>query len=845
MQKLVYKFIAFIVIFLCMGIYFIINMEETAFQNEIEVTKMSKAGFPTVMMVRDGIKINLLHGYSTEDDGFFARDEITPLSENDSVEFLVNPYENKIIKAEYELKDRIDNIVVSQGEVKDRLGGEVCKIKFDTELTANREYALKLRLVNENSRKFIFYTSLKFVRGDSFLENYNFSKKFLDATLEKNNPEAIKPYLETDKSMDNSSFSYVNIHSSYSVITWGELQFKMVTPPVVKVTENIGTVTALLYNYMGMIEGNDTSIYKVSEYYKLNKIEDVNYLLAYERKVEELYNPKNISLSKSQFKLGITRNTNSSILVEDNKKYLSFIREGELWDYDVDENKLVRVFSFLSNNNNIRENYDEREYYSEHRIKNIKFNENGDLYFIVYGYMNLGVYEGRVGIILYKYIRKEDRIEELAYIPVIKKPDLFYEEIERLSYISMDDKFYFTVGGRMYSYNLVKKRLEVLSDEISENSYLYIPERNILVWQNNLEPRKSKSLLVLNLETGEKTAIETENNEIIVLLGKIEDNFVYGIADDKDVRVEASGDKKIYYKEIVISDVDRNILKRYKRDKIYVVGVSIENQTITLERAKEKDGEITKIKDDQILNDAGEDRSEVAVTDRRTKKHLTEYYLSLPYGLKLNEEPEVLAEVSTTVITSDRTIKLIDYKKANNYYANIAGEIVSSSDRASNMIELAKNKSGFVIDEEGMLIWERDSTNIVGKSDYVDIDYMYKEDDSIHSAIRLFLTAKGIYISTEELNRSNLGIMDILEEISEVKPIDLTGTKLEEVCYYINQGSPIIAMKTKKEAVLITSYTTKNIEILNVRTAKTEHIDKNSAKKLFEEAGNIFISTIN
>ena len=36
---------------------------------------------------------------------------------------------------------------------------------------------------------------------------------------------------------------------------------------------------------------------------------------------------------------------------------------------------------------------------------------------MVYGYMNRGEYEGRVGIVLYRYDSLFDRIEEQIYIP--------------------------------------------------------------------------------------------------------------------------------------------------------------------------------------------------------------------------------------------------------------------------------------------------------------------------------------------------------------------------------------------------------------------------------------------
>ena len=100
------------------------------------------------------------------------------------------------------------------------------------------DFLLKLRLVNEDGKKFIFFTTVKFVRGDKFTENYNFAEKFFNATLTKTDEKAIKPYLETNGSMDNADFAYVNIHSSYDLVTWGKIPLEILTKPVVTITEN-------------------------------------------------------------------------------------------------------------------------------------------------------------------------------------------------------------------------------------------------------------------------------------------------------------------------------------------------------------------------------------------------------------------------------------------------------------------------------------------------------------------------------------------------------------------------------------------------------------------------------
>ena len=160
------------------------------------------------------------------------------------------------------------------------------------------------------------------------------------------------------------------------------------------------------------------------------------------------------------------------------------------------------------------------------------------------------------------------------------------------------------------------------------------------------------------------------------------------------------------------------------------------------------------------------------------------------------------------------------------------------------MIKQADKYMGYVLDITGKLVWEAGRLSTSAKADDIDVDYIYEEDDSIHSAIRLLLTAKGIYISTEDLNKDE-SAMAVLKSQQEITPVNLSGVDFSNIFYYIDRGSPVIAMKNDKTAVLITAYTPQNIEIMNAKTGKKSLMDKKEAEKIFKAAGNIFISTLN
>ena len=77
-----------------------------------------------------------------------------------------------------------------------------------------------------------------------------------------------------------------------------------------------------------------------------------------------------------------------------------------------------------------------RDVYDQHNIKIVNIDENGNIDFMVYGYMNRGAYEGYVGIVLYRFYNMDNRIEELVYIPVNESYQFLKEMVGDFNYIN-------------------------------------------------------------------------------------------------------------------------------------------------------------------------------------------------------------------------------------------------------------------------------------------------------------------------------------------------------------------------------------------------------------------------
>ena len=97
-----------------------------------------------------------------------------------------------------------------------------------------------------------------------------------------------------------------------------------------------------------------------------------------------------------------------------------------------------------------------------------------------------------------------------------------------------------------------------------------------------------------------------------------------------------------------------------------------------------------------------------------------------------------------------------------------------------------------------------------------------------------------------ELDVSGFGESDsvkaFLESATGRRMISLSGATLDEVLYFVFRGAPVFAMKGRTEAVLITGYNASSVTVYEPATGRYKIYSLRDAEKMFEDAGNIFLS---
>lgn len=852
MLKHVYRIIILIGVFIASLYYFGKDIKEVVFDID-NTTIMEEATFPLVKLRTEGVIINQLHGYSSNLDANSIREALTPIGPEGAFELIIEEKEYEIKKLNFEVREFIGNKLIEKGSVSvfdEENDVKIAKIRLGNDLQNDKEYALKITLITSESRKMYYYNRIKKYDSSNLVQKIEFIMGFHEAIKDKENAKDYFPYLEPDGKKENTTLAKVNIHSSFDLITWGNLQPEFITEVIPTVVENYSDIASVVLEYIVRTDiSGIPELYKVKEYYRIRYSPNRMYLLNYERSMEALFDTQLASVSKSQLKLGITSDTDIPYMASPDKKKFVFVRNRELWFYNLEDNQIVRVFSFRQEDTDYI-----RDLYDQHDIRILNIDAEGNVNFMVYGYMNRGQYEGRVAIVLYEYIRADQRIEEKVYIPVDEPFQKLKENLGDFAYVNSFDIFYFHIYNSIYAYNLITRQLTVLEDHVYNDDVLTFYQEGYIVWQEGSNPRNANNIKIMDIETGDIQMINSRPGYKIILLDMIDSNLIYGFVAEDDITTLIDGTIIVPMSRIEIATTQRETLKAYYKDGYYITGVEVRDNIIELHRTQKELINGHKIfvnaPNDFIMNQIVEKTPYLKVVSRVTEATLTEYYIELPSGFVMDKVPEMLTTVNT-VISEDPTLRLP--KDRNNiiadevmasvkYYAFIMGELERAYEEAAEAITAADEGVGVVMSNQNHLVWERGVR--ANKSVLAGIENMSlsANQNTVESCIKILARYLGKNIDQETFDTKNISAYEILGRYINKTPIRLTGVNLDQVLYYVSKGRPVIAMTGHNDGVLLYGYDAYNIYMVDPKQGKTAKIGLQAGSELFEKAGNVFIS---
>lgn len=835
MVKYVYKTV--ILLFVFVGALFFFGQHmETDFQDNSKEVSMAEEKFPYLQLQTQGFKVNTLYGYSAPMEPEIIRESITPLAEDKKVTILLGKAMSYLTKMEYRIVDKETGEVYDTGAISAIAKGQgQVEIVFDYNFKTSTEYILDLMGTSDEGREIHYYTRIKYYLNDSKLaEKLAFAQKFHKATFEKTKAQELERYLEPDGTNRNTSLAKVDITSSSDLVTWGGMSPKVISDEWITIKEFNMETACVQYNYFVQAEtASGQEIYHVKEFYRVRHASGMDYLLNFERRMEAQFDEKLASTKTSQLKLGITSEHESRMLTDKKEEVLYFVRGGVLYRYDMEKNQIMKVYQVFSD----KASYLYRAY-NEQDIRLLKVDEDGSLYFCVYGYFPRGEYEGDVAVVLYEYTA-DGKLQEMVFMPSSTTYQQLKEDFEEYGYVSPRDIYYFTVANTVYAYNMAGKRLEKLVENVKENSFMIMEGVNSYVWSSSLSNGYGENITIYNLETDERQMIyQPDKNTYIRLLGVIEDNVIYGYAKKEDVGKNSDGAKVVPCYELHIADTKGTVKKSFRRDGQFIQSIQSNGNVINIKMCKKSGNTYVETTEDSILCPTEVTTSRYSYSSRVTSKSLTEWYIEFPSSFELSEVPKEV-QGPQTVLTSERYVRL-EQPGIAKYYVYAVGKITGSYENARQAIKDADEQMGVVISSNHQLVWERSGSflqNSIGG-----LEIKQSGDGVSNLAACAYMVLKRNHIQPDEkVLAKKDSIYGMLSGYLS-RPVNLKGCNLEQVLYFVSGNKPVIAMTSDTTAVVIGGYTTRQLSLYDPASGAVKTVSRSEYEKIFENAGNRFIS---
>ena len=805
--------------FLVLLVVFILGVAGTAFLMNNETTDdrsdMNDAVLPEVMVQFGDVLTNRMYGYRQPMEADFVRDSVTPLDTTKKLTLVVNPYDTKVRNLSYEIRTSDGSKVMENRKIKNLTkednGCLSTEIEIGSDLRMNQEYSMQITL--DTSEGEVYYYTRVVSRTQLNTEAYlQFVKDFSTKCLDKEQADTLTGYLEAEDISGGTNYNNISISSGLSNISWGSLSPKLYmegVPLIDDINETTASIT-LDYQVSAQDDEGKTEIYDVTEFYRMRYTETRIMLLDFKRSATKVFDPSQKVVSDAGLLLGV-RDKNVTYASDSSGKIVAFEQDGDLWSYAPSSGKITRIFSFRKEEDN-----DSRYVRNEHDIKIIRVADNGDVDFVLYGYMNRGVHEGYSGVCVYHYNSDRNVVEEKVFIPSTESYEFLKEDLGTLTYVNKNNQLFLLFAQKLYQVDIETGTSQVLEEGIKQNHFVVSDTKAHAAWliESGDDAGKIREIEFDSLKTRD---ISPESGKNLRALGFMNEDLVYGILSDEDILTDANGHETEGISTLRIESFKGKVKKEYRQDGLYITNVTVGSTMMEFELSAKSGNAYTVQKKDNIMNNKKASGSQIDVALITTNRAGTLIRLTMTQKPETDSPLLVCSKIESTEdssVTLDTTVP-----QGELYYVYAYGSLDRIYTDPAAAVKRADAQTGVVLNRAQQYVWERGNKKTKLQMNIEDVP------ESIRTA-----------------NWKKKELQDSLGDMGTV--IDLTGCTLDNVLYEVSAQRPVIAKTGENSSVVIVGYDEYNTYLYDPATGQISPYGMNDSTALFESAGNVFLTYI-
>lgn len=808
------------------------------------VAELAASTYPVMEIVSESGNYNLMKAYRGEIDLSLVRNQISVPDDSGALNVKLYCYDYDITAIQYTLfkedpeapleEGTLNQLEYKKGE-KSRSGA----IHFTSDLKEGENYFLRMAVRLDNSTRAWFYTRLQ--NGPSHFTDYlSFALDFHGTLFDKERAQdKIGIYLETDSSDNSYSLEHVDIHSSMDLITYGSMSVKEEQDPRMKIKEINNTYAVVEVNTVlsSEIRSNVIQYYDVKETYKLRYSAERMFLLDYHRYMDARYNPEFIDSSNNYIGLGIQSADQIEYISSEDGYRLTFAVGGQLWYYDYKASNVARVYSFISENvADLRNDQD------EHGIRILNMDEDGNITYLVYGYMSRGRHEGANGIQILYFDSQTNCNEELAFLVTSVPYSSIKEDLGRLAYLNEKNMFYCFLDGDLHEIDITNRKDKILQTGLVNESLTASRAQSIIAVEKEKDITKNREIEVTSLENGQARSFTCDETERICAVGFLNNDFIYGIGEAENISRNESGAVSFPISTLHIVDIAGNEVRQYNKKNRYITETRISGSVLTMEFVKKNGDRFTKTSDRDYIRYKEEEATKVSLASKQSDTFGEQIYFSFPDYVYIQIEPDLIL---TRIRTNEDDVSLnLDRgeTEVDQYFVYAGGEKKQTCTNLPDAVRKASELRGNVFDNHERVIWQCafDEYNMVAGMDKV--IKVNSDRLSLAGCLAMIANLNGNKMTADEIDKEPGRPAALLEMCSGCKALTLTGCSTDDILYYVSQGSPVLAKYSETRYVVVMSYNSTKIRYLDPVTGKSTVENRGELADTFKKGGNIFYS---
>lgn len=419
------------------------------------------------------------------------------------------------------------------------------------------------------------------------------------------------------------------------------------------------------------------------------------------------------------------------------------------------------------------------------------------------------------------------------------------EDLEKFSYLNSKSVFYCILEGDLHEIDLEKKKDKILESGLVNESLTASKDQSIIAIEKEQNLYKNKQIEMINLESGKKQNFTAGSDKRIRAVGFLSNDFIYGEANAVNVSKSSNGTVSFPITKIHIVDINGKTIKEYQKAGRYIMSTQIKGSILEMTLGKRTGGKIQKTgTKDYIRYKEKEESDAVTLTSKYTDTYWTQLYLKFPNYVYIQVVPDLLL-TKIMVNEDDVTLKLSNSgEQLEQYFVYASGTQKAVYTNLTEAIARAYTERGNVIDSKENVLWKciyADYAQVAGMDNVVKVQ---SDAKSLAGCLSMIAAVNGKEAAPDSIDIGKGSIEQLMKKYSGHTARNLTGCTVDEILYYVSQGSPVLAKLNSNRYVIVMSYNATKIRYLDPVTGKSTAASRTDVTNRLEKSGKVFYSYI-